>query len=114
MRGDFLANSNYIVSKHGDSVMFLQLTPNYDLCQVPVNMKIVDICLFNNFLFLLHETSVSYYNMENKTLKENVVVLPSKPVSMEVNHHVVAVLDTFNDIFLFNMSGAAMQDKRIF
>ena len=105
MRGDFLANSDFIVSKHGDSLMFLQLTPNYDLCQVPVNMKIIDICLHNNNIFLLHENSVSYYNLETKTLKENVVVLSSKPVSMEVNHHVVAILDTFHDIFLFNMSG---------
>ena len=105
MRGDFLANSDYIVSKHGDSLMFLQLTSNYDLCQVPVNMKIIDICLHNNNIFLLHENSVSYYNLETKTLKENVVILSSKPVSMEVNHHVVAVLDSFHDIFLFKMSG---------
>ena len=63
MRGDFLDNSDYIVFKHGDSLTFLQLTPNYDLCQVPVNMKIIDICLHNNnnnnyFMRTLSRTSI--------------------------------------------------------
>ena len=36
---------------------------------------------------------------------QNVVGLVSKPVSMEVSQHAVAVLDTFNDIYLFSVQG---------
>ena len=34
LRGDFLANSNFIVSKHGDKIMYLQLEPHYKIFEV--------------------------------------------------------------------------------
>ena len=34
MRGDFLANKEYIVSKYGDRITFLQIQPDYEMFEL--------------------------------------------------------------------------------
>lgn len=70
MRGDFLANSRYIVSKYGDRVTFLQLHPSHEMCEVSLPHKIVDMCLYQHFIFILSEVSVSVYDMTTRKLAE--------------------------------------------
>jgi len=104
LRGDFLANSNFIVSKHGDKIMYLQLEPHYKIFEVYISKKIIDICLHENFLLILHDSSITLFNLNTGSTHDNVVKLDKKPISMEVNSHVLAVLDQSNDVHIFSMT----------
>ena len=105
MRGDFLANKEYIVSKYGDRITFLQIQPNYEMFELYLPRKIVDICLQENNLFILSDEAVHIYALKTRNLTENAVTLSSKPISMEVNHEAMAILDSNNDITVYSLPG---------
>ena len=107
MRGDFLANKEYIVSKYGDRITFLQIQPDYEMFELYLPRKIVDMCLQENNLFILSDDAIHVYSLKTRILTENAVTLNSKPVSMEVNHEAMAILDTNNDIIVYSLPGKA-------
>ena len=105
MRGDFLANKEYIVSKYGDRITFLQIQPDYEMFELYLPRKIVDMCLQENNLFILSDDAIHVYSLKTRILTEKAVTLNSKPVSMEVNHEAMAILDTDNDIIVYSLPG---------
>ena len=105
MRGDFLANKEYIVSKYGDRITFLQIQPDYEMFELYLPRKIVDICLQENNLFILSVEAIHIYSLKTRILTENAVTLNSRPVSMEVSPEAMAILDTNNDIMVYSLSG---------
>ena len=105
MRGDFLANKEYIVSKYGDRITFLQIQPDYEMFELYLPRKIVDICLQENNLFILSDEAIHIYSLKTRILTENAVTLNSRPVSMEVSPEAMAILDTNNDIMVYSLSG---------
>ena len=105
MRGDFLANKEYIVSKYGDRITFLQIQPDYEMFELYLPRKIVDICLQENNLFILSDEAIHIYSLKTRILTENAVTLNSRPVSMEVSLEAMAILDTNNDIMVYSLSG---------
>ena len=54
---------------------------------------------------ILHDSSITLFNLNTGSTHDNVVKLDKKPISMEVNSHVLAVLDQSNDVHIFSMTG---------
>lgn len=105
MRGDFQANQEYIVSKCGDRITFLQIQPDYEIFELYLPRKIVDICLQNQFLFILSDEAIHLYALNTRILAENAMFLSSKPVAMQVNNEAMAILDTHNHITVYSLQG---------
>ena len=105
LRGKFLANSNYIVSSDSHNLTFLPFSHSYNTVQVHVAEDIVDSSLQNDLLFLLHEYSVSVYDLSSRTWRENILIAASKLVAIEVNDHVIVVMDTSNTLHILQRKG---------
>ena len=105
MIGDFLANKNYIVTRQSDIVTFLPLSHSLQTFQVAVTETVLDHCLHNDLLFLLHHTSVSVYDLNSRSWRDKIIIIADKLVSMKVNDHVMVVLDNSNTLHIFNLKG---------
>ena len=105
LRGDFLANNNYIVSSDSHNLTFLPFSHSYNTFQVHVTEDIVDSSLQNDLLFLLHEYSVSVYDLSARTWRENILIAASKLVAIEVNDHVIVTMDTSNTLHILQRKG---------
>ena len=93
------------MSKYGDRITFLHIGDGHKLYEVYVDSKIVDICLHDQTLLLLHESSVTVYDLVTRSSHVRNLASSSRPVSMEANNHVLAVLDQTKDVTLYSMSG---------
>ena len=105
MIGDFLANKNYIVTRQSDTVTFLPLSHSLQTFQVAVTESVLDHCLQNDLLFLLHHTSVSVYDLNSRSWRDKIIIIADKLVSIKVNDHVLVVLDSSNTLHIFNLKG---------
>lgn len=108
LKGDFMANQDFIVSKQGERLMFLNLHKNYDLSEVFLSKKVVDICLCEDNLILLHNAAITMYNLHKRTTIEHQLMLQRKPISIQANAHAVAVLDAINDVHIFSLPGTGI------
>ena len=105
MIGDFLANKNYIVTRQADIVTFLPLSHSLQTFTVTVTEAVLDHCLHNDLLFLLHHTSVSVYDLKSQSWRDKIIMIADKLVSIKVNDHVMVILDTTNTLHIFNLKG---------
>ena len=105
MIGDFLANKNYIVTRQADIVTFLPLSHSLQTFTVTVTEAVLDHCLHNDLLFLLHHTSVSVYDLKSQSWRDKIIMIADKLVSIKVNDHVMVILDTTNTLHIFNLRG---------
>ena len=105
MIGDFLANKNYIVTRQADTVTFLPLSLSLQTFQVTLTEAVLDQCLHNDLLFLLHQTSVSVYDLKSRSWRDKIIMISDKLVSIKVNDHVLVILDTSNTVHIFNLKG---------
>ena len=105
MIGDFLANRNYIVTRQADSLTFLPLSLSLKSFHVTVSEPVLDHCLHNDLLFLLHQTAVSVYDLKTRSWRDKLVMIADSLVSIKVNDHVLVILDTSNTLHIFNLKG---------
>ena len=108
MIGDFLANKNYIVTRQADIVTFLPLSHSLQTFTVTVTEAVLDHCLHNDLLFLLHHTSVSVYDLKSQSWRDKIIMIADKLVSIKVNDHVMVILDTTNTLHIFNLKGISL------
>ena len=111
LKGDFVANREYVVSKQGDRITFMNLHKHNDVSDMFCDKKIVDHCLFENNLFLLHHSSLTVFDLKKKSSKEHSLQLSSKPISVEVNENAVVILDSCNDLYVFSLPGRETGSK---
>ena len=105
LKGDFLANNNHIVSRHADRLTVLPFSDSHQAFHVHVTENILDSCLHDDLLFLLHETSVSIYDLASRSWRDKILVMASRLVAIEVNDHVILILDTSNTIHILQLTG---------
>ena len=105
MIGDFLANKNYIVTRQADTLTFLPLSLSLQTFSVTVSEAVLDHCLHNDLLFLLHQTAVSVYDLKTRSWRDKIVMMADSLVSIKVNEHVLVILDTSNTLHIFNLKG---------
>ena len=105
MIGDFLANRNYIVIRQADTITFLPLSASLQTFQVTLTETVLDHCLHNDLLFLLHHTSVAVYDLKSRSWRDTIVMTADKLVSIKVNDHVLVILDSCNTLHIFNLKG---------
>ena len=105
MIGDFLANRNYIVTRQADCLTFLPLSLSLKSFHVTVSEPVLDHCLHNDLLFLLHQTAVSVYDLKTRSWRDKIVMIADSLVSIKVNDHVLVILDTSNTLHIFNLKG---------
>jgi len=105
MKGDFQANTKFVVSRLGHVVTFFPLSQTHQTFHVTVTENIVDTALQDDLLFLLHETSVSVYDLRFRKWKDRILIIAPKLVAIEANEVVIIILDTSNTLHVLNLKG---------
>ena len=104
LKGDFLTNKKYIVSRCKNEISFSKLGSLSEVCKISTEKHIIDLALRGHYVAILQEFSISILNLVTKEiqLKSH---CSKQQISIGCNSSIVAALDECNAVSIFNWTG---------
>ena len=103
-QGEFLLNSDYMVSWQGRDISLCNLSPLSAVWKISSDNQILGLALHGGYVAILHQYSVSLLNCGNKEVQ--VRSLNNKQqISITSNNTVVGVLDESHTVMFYTWQG---------
>ena len=105
LKGDFLTNCKYIVSKSKNMISFSKIGYLSDVCNISTEKCILDLTLRGHFVAILQDFSISILNLVTKEIQLKSQT-SKQLISITSNSNIVAVLDDSNTVSIYNWTGS--------